>query len=654
MSLTGPSRTGIVSVVLLVLCALFLGLILASMDWSQKSTRDLVGAISDLKDQQKRDAAALRAEVEAMRQGLERRLSTLRVTAGTSDGEADPPLPRRDLAMAGAKKRPIGGMYVTRAEEPSTLNRWVTNEGRVRSILQYVHEPLFDLDPETVKPRPALATSWEVSDDKMRYRFRLRKGVTFSDGSAFTAKDVAYTLALIQDPNVKSDLYKPEFEDVTRCEIVNDHEIVFHLKKKYWRGIYALGLSLRVMSASWVRSALERIAAADRETYPEGSYSVEPGGKRFGDLYNSLKMPGAGTGPYRFDEKRSWVKDSHLTIYRWPGSWWFRERPGKWNLAAMRWRFIDDPTVLWEEVKKRKIDINVVNNDKWFSSFSKDPLITDNFEMHLFDHTGLGHSFICWNTRKTQFQDARVRNSMTHLVDRKTMLDVFQHGIGDIATCIFKRWYPEYSFDLEPKLLDVRKARQLLAEAGWKDSNGDGILDKDGQDFRFQMSIPTGNKDLMLYAQLWQKDMKRAGVEMKIKPSEWASFISAYYERDFDACALFESHTDPWIEAYEAYLPTQTQAKGANHSGWTDPEVAKILTEARTEFDAEKRRAIFHRFNKLRYDAQPRTLLIHGKVIVVVAKRFKGVKIQKRGAWQEDWYVPTAEQQYDENGFGIR
>ncbi len=651
MSLTGPSKTGLFSVFLLALCATLLALILWSLNFVQRDSKEVVSAIGKVSDAQTKGFAALAAEVAALRSSLEQGSVGMVVRPDTAAGDKA----RRagPVAVTGTA-RPIGGMLVNANSEPSTLNRWTSNEGLVRTILNNVHDGLFDLDPDTLEPRPTLALRWEVSADKLQYRFWLRQGVRFADGKPFTAHDVAYTLALIQDPQVQSGVHKPEFEDVVRCEVVHDHEVVFHYKQPHWRGIYALGLALRVYSADWVRAEVERIAAADRATYPVGSYSTEPGGEKFGELYNKVAMPSVGTGPYRFDPATSWVRGSHLTIFRSPSSWWFRDYVGKWNLGAQRWRWISEDSVLWEELKKRNIDVRVVDADKWFDSFSKDETLLANFNKHQYDHTNLGYSVVCWNHRRPIFQDTRVRNALIHLIDRKTMLEDFDHGVGTYATCIFKRWYPEYSFELEPKLLDLAKARRLLEEAGWKDSNGDGVRDKDGVDLRFALLVPSGRKEYEQWSQLWQGHMKRAGIDMQIKRMEWASFIQAYENRDFDAACLYNSHTDPWIEPYEEYLPSQTGPKGANNSGWVHDEVVEILTKARGEFDAEKRRALFHRFNVIRDAEQPRALLLHGEVIVVLDKRFKNVVVKKRGLPPEDWYVEEQDRLYDAQGFRLR
>ena len=319
-----------------------------------------------------------------------------------------------------------------------------------------------------------------------------------------------------------------------------------------------------------------------------------------------------------------------------------------------RWRFINDDIVQWEEIRKQGIDAKVVDPSAWFDSLSKDPTVTDNYDMHQYDHVGLGHSFVAWNNRRPPFDDKRVRVAMTHLIDRKTMLEVMDRGIGTYATCVFKRWYPEYSFELKPRLLDFEKARALLDAAGWKDTNGDGIRDKDGKELVFSIVIPGGRDEYTNWTTLWQGHMRRVGVRMMPRPLEWSGFIKTYYSHDWDACCLYESHTDPWIEPYEEFLSTKIGPNQPNHTGFQNKRVDEILEAARTEFDDEKRRELFHEFNRIRYEHQPQTYLLHGEVLVLFHKRFQNVKIQKRGGTPEDWWIKPEDRLYDANGVRLK
>lgn len=682
MSLAGPSRVGVLGVVFLALISVLLAAVVWSLDRFHRETRYLTDAVRDLSQRPGVDGSVLTADIASLsqtiengQQGLAEALSRMRVQVadggggrapGGTEGSAIDDGGRVARPRRAAKRYPVGGMLVNSRSEPSTLNRWTSNEGVIRTILNYVHDGLFGLEAKDLSIRPTLATRWEISDDKLKYTFWLRKGVVFSDGTPFTAEDVVYTVKLIQDPNVRSDYFRDEFKDIKDIVADGDHKVVVHYSKKYWRGIYALGVSLRVFSAKWVRERIRLIAK--RQGLAEGEYSTEPGGKRFGELYNKIAEPSVGTGPYYYEPlkrmdaqgnladnpDKSWIKGQHLTLFRNKRSWWYREYPGKWNIAAQRWRFIVQDVALWEEIRKQAVDARVVDPEKWFDSFSKDRTITDYFRKYQYDHVGIGHSLVYWNCRKPWFQDKLVRQAMIHLIDRETMLRVFDRGVGDFATCVFKKWYKEYSFDLEPRLLDIDKAKKLLSYAGWDDTNGDGIRDRNGRDLSFELMVPLGREEYLRWGQLWQQAMDKAGIKMEVRPLEWATFIKKFYDHEFDAACLYESHTDPWIEPYESYLSTMTAPGKPNHSGWTHPRVDEILERARSEFDDEKRRELFHEFNHLRDEYQPTALLLHGEVIVLIHKRFQNVIIEKRGATPEDWYVAEEDRIWDVAGTRVQ
>ncbi len=652
MSLTGPSRTGAIGVVFLALIFVALIGVLWSLDRFHAETKKLTDVVADLKIGAGSNSEMLRGELGDLRRTIARSFSGAKVQLGNGSGndQADSLPPH-----VSQKRYPVGGTYVARGSEVSTMNRWITSEGRVRTMCNYIHDALVGISPDDLSLEPWLATKWEISEDKLRYTFWLRQGVVFSDGSPFTSEDVVYTVNLIRDETVKSDFWRESFKEVGKVEAVGTHKVVFHYKKKYWRGLYACAYSpLRIFSAKWVREKVETIAAKDRAKYPEGSYATEPFGKRFGELYNEIREPSVGTGPYTYDPKKSWVKGQMLSLYRNPRSWWMKVHPDKWNLGIVRWRFINDDVVLWEACRKAQLDISVVDPDKWFGSFKDDKTITNNFNMYRYDHVGIGHNLVVWNCRRPQFQDKRVRQALGHLIDRKTMLEIFDHGVGDYATCPFKKWYEDYSFDIEPRLLDIPKARQLLAEAGWADKNRDGILEKDGLDFRFEMMVPSGRSEYTRFGQLWQGHMEKVGIRLDVRPLEWKTFIGNYRKNDFDAACLYESHSDPWIECYESFISTQTGPLQVNHSGWHLPEVDKMLEDVRTVFDPVERRKIWHKFNRIRWEHAPQQYLLHGEVIIILHKRYKRVSIKKGGANPRDWYIPENERLYDANGTRLR
>jgi peptide/nickel transport system substrate-binding protein len=363
-------------------------------------------------------------------------------------------------------------------------------------------------------------------------------------------------------------------------------------------------------------------------------------------VFNELRDIPPGTGPYMYRPGSSWKTGESITLFRNPLSWYKRERPWTYNLDALQWRIVKDQVAQNEEFRKQGIDVIVVSHDAWEDNLSKDPEINRVANHFIYDHMGLGFYFIAWNTRVEPFNDKRVRQAMTMITDRKTILDEFFRGKGHIATCMAKRTYPEYSLDIEPWPFDIDRARALLAEAGWKDSNGDGILDRDGKDLAFEFKYPTGIPMYRRLAALLRDSCTRAGIRMTEQPLEWSVFLTHYLDQQFQAVSLYNSFGEPWNDPYESWHSSEDKPRGNNHVGWRHPELDGILEGMRLEFDDEKRAALFHRFNKLVHEEQPYSLLVHSEVGVLLNKRFKNVTIRPTGMQMLDFYVETKDQKY--------
>ncbi|MEZ5989876.1 MAG: ABC transporter substrate-binding protein [Planctomycetota bacterium] len=561
----------------------------------------------------------------------------------------DPEQPNEDGSYPDVE-RPVGGMFVRYQAEPSTFNRYVSNEGSITQILNLAHDAMMSIEPNTLDVVPGLATSWEVSADKLRYTYHLREGVQFSDRTPFTADDVAFTFGVIMDENVKADAFRVEFENVERCEVLDPHTVVFHCKAPYWKTLYALGL-MRVISKRWTQHEMERLAAADRASFPAGGYGLEPGTKGFGELYNTIREPSVGTGPYMYDPDRSLVTGLHVTLFRNPRSWIHKAHPGRHNYGAIRFLFLIDELVRLNELRKQNLDIMVVKSDHWFDSLSKEKAITDNYDYHEYSFFGNGTNLVYWNCRHAPFDDARVRKALAHCIDRETFgREVLKGVFGAYATNYFFPNHPGWSKDLEPRLLDLEKARRLLAEAGWRDTNDDGILDKDGKDFAFTFSYPSGNLFFERIVLLFQRDLAKVGIRIEPQSNEWKTFITNFYKRDFEAACLYNSHSDPFPDPYEMFHSSQVGEDAGNHSGIQDAELDRLLEASRVEFDRQKRVELFHRINHRVADLAPVAWLYFGKVSVLLHKRMHNARVTGAGLTLWNQFIPEELRWYDDRG----
>lgn len=549
----------------------------------------------------------------------------------------DGALPNAPVSL-GQKPRPQGDTYVNRrSSPPKSLNFYTTSEGETSTVTSYILGRLIEVDldrPPAVVP--GLATSWEISPDHLTYTYHLRKGAQFADGRPFTAADVKFSFDVMRDPAVNAEHMRGGFEDVVELSTPDDYTVVVKYRQPYWRGLYTIGYDLRILNKGWYEENIPKYA----ERYDVASFSTEPGKPGFGDVFNKIRIPCPGTSAYYFvgDE---YNPDQPLELQQNPFHWGIQVRPTWWNFRKLRWIFISDEVAAFEEFRKKKFDITVVDLNTWDDELSKDPTVTDIAKYYEYDHMGLAFSYIGWNTRKAPFDDPRVRTAMTHLTDREWIKRELERGRGDVAVCPSKPIYPNYNKDLVPHKYDLDEAKRLLAEAGWKDSDGDGVLDKDGKRFEFEVKVPSGRRFYTQVTAQLEDAAKKVGIRVATRPLEWATFSQDLDERNFDAVILYNSFADPWIDSYESFHSSQDVPRGGNLSGWHNPKADELLTTMRAEFDDSKRDAMYQDFCKVFYDEQPVTLLMHGRVGVLVTNRYEDVKVRPTGMqFFEFWVKP--------------
>ncbi len=534
------------------------------------------------------------------------------------------------------KPRPQGDHYVSRqGGSPSSLNYYTTSEGLAGTIARYSLEPMIEIDSyDPSKVRPNLAVEWEVSDDRLSYTYRLRKGVLFGDGKPFTSADVKFTWDVMRDPEVKAEHLRGGFEKVESLQTPDPYTVVVTYREKDWTGLYAIGYGLKILNKSWYEEQIPKVAKRLEITEP----STEPGTPGFGKVFNKMRVPCPGTGPYMI-EAATYNPDAGVETVQNPFWWGIQVHPEWNNFEKLRWVFITDDVAAFEEFRKGTFDVMVIDHAAWDDDYSRDPDLTTMANYYNYDHMGLGYSHITWNNREAPLDDPRVRRAMTHLIDREWIASEVERGRATVATSNSKPIYPTYSLDMPPLAYDPAEAKRLLAEAGWTDTDGDGVLDRDGKRFEIEVSVGSPRRFYSQVVGLFQDSAAKVGVRVTMKSLEWSTFIEDYYEHRFDGAVLYSSFSNPWIDPYESYHSSQDVPRGGNGPGWHNEEADTLLENMRQEFDESSRIEMFHSFNRIFQQEQPRTLLVHGKVSVLQNNRFDGVEVLPTGLRNFNYWV---------------
>jgi len=198
--------------------------------------------------------------------------------------------------------------------------------------------------------------------------------------------------------------------------------------------------------------------------------------------------------------------------------------------------------------------------------------------------------------------------------------------------------------DLQPYSYDPNKAKTLLKEAGFIDSDGDGILDRDGKPFSFEI-ITNQNKEREKSAVLIQRRLKDIGIDVQIRAIEWASFISRFIKTgDFDAVVLgWSLGLDP--DQFSIWHSSQNQPGQFNFIGYNNPQIDQLLEQGRLEMDIDKRTKIYHEFAKVLLEDSPIIYLSAGYGLSAIHKRVKGIDSPAPPAGigynSHEWYIPS-------------
>jgi peptide/nickel transport system substrate-binding protein len=573
--------------------------------------------------------------------------TTQQNTTGDSTSAEIPPV---DTASA-----VIGDWLIIREmSDPEKLNPIVSNDASASEINYYMYEYLLDQNKLTYELIPRLADLPEVSPDNLSYTFTINKNARFSDGKPVTAADVIFTLKLIKIPFVDAAATRNYFATVKKAEIADNdpQKVRFTLEQPNWRGIYTLGLFSILPkhildpnnvtdNFNWEELEDMKIAAKNPEI------------QKFADFINSQEVSRqakylVGSGPYMFEK---WDTGAGVTLVRNPNYWGGSVVTPNYPQKII-FKTIQDNSAALVAAKNKEVDAMYVIKP---SDFYKDLGNPDDFNLVKARPFEPSYSYLAWNQLNPLFQDKKVRLALSHLVDRKNIIDKVLYGDATpIQSHIFYKNEKLLNADLPIIEYNPEKAKQLLEEAGWKDSNGDGILDKviNGKktDFKFTFlsnTNPIRKQILLVVADAF----KKVGIQAEVQELEWSVYLDKTKKHEFEA--TYSGWTSPTIppDPFQIWHSSQSEGEGSNYISFKNQKSDELIEAYRNEMDENKRIELIKEWQQLIYDEQPYTFLWSGRARYIHDKRFKNTRwynIQPSPTYSE-WWVPAASQKYTQN-----
>ena len=612
-----------------VLVALLVAMYMIDRQWN------MMARMRATMQEQAEDLRALRAGMKALDQRVESgALAAARAGAAqTPPVAARQPVPTADSVFERAltaSRLPeyAPGDWLVRAFGVglSTITPLISQDVYASNVQSYVQESLLSRNPDTLEWEGLIARSWEIAEDGLTIAFELRDGVTFSDGRPLSAADVAFTFAFIMNEAIAAPRDRAYLEKIESVEATSPLGVVFRFREPYFNAL-ALAGGMDVMP---------------RHFYEP--YLAEPA------TFNESKGLLLGSGPYRLADPKTWTPDLGIVELERNPRYWGPVAPA---FDRILWKVIENDSARLTTFRNRDID-SYGARPREYQGLRADTGLMEQTRSFEFMNAVAGYSYIGWNQRRagepTRFADRRVREAMTWLTDRARIIDEIMLGYAEPAVSPFSPRSRQHDPAIEPRPYDPDRAMALLAEAGYQDRDGDGVLEDDaGAPFEFDLVYYQENEDTERMV-LFLKDLyARAGVHLKPAPAEWPVMLDLLGKRDFDAITLgWTSGVE--TDVYQMFHGSQTEDGGDNFVHFKHAEFDRLVDEARATVREEARMPLWQAVERIFHAEQPYTFLMRRKTLAFVDRRLQNLAITNLGFnlgfVPVEVFTPSAEQRY--------
>lgn len=451
-----------------------------------------------------------------------------------------------------------------------------------------------------------LAESWEIAKGGLEITFHLRRSVRWHDGHPFTAEDVLYTYQVTIDPQTPTP-YSGDFLKVKKAEVLDPHT---------FRVIYDKPFAPALMS--WGSAILPKHLLSGKNI-----------------AQSPLARRPVGTGPYKLKE---WTTGQKIVLVS--NHDYFEGRP---YIDGFIMRIIPDMATMFLELRTKGID-RMGLTPLQYERQTESNLFRRNFNKYRY--LSFSYTFLGYNLRNPKFADKRVRQAISYAINKDEIIRGVLLGLGKPATGPYKPGTWPYNPNVKTYSYDPAKAKELLAQAGWRDANGDGVLERNGEPFVFEIITNQGNEVRAKCAEIIQRRLAEVGITVKIRVLEWAAFVNDFInKRKFAATILgWTIPLDP--DGYDVWHSSKTGPDELNFISFKNSEVDALLEAGRSTFDMRERKRFYDRIQEILAEEQPYTFLYVPDALPIIHARFRGIQPAPIGIGYNfiKWYVPKEEQ----------
>jgi peptide/nickel transport system substrate-binding protein len=512
----------------------------------------------------------------------------------------------------------------------SNLIPYTTHDAQSSDIYPLLWESLNGINPRTQELIPWLASLPVISKNHRVYTYTMNPVAKWSDGQPLTAEDVMFSFKTVMNPLlIDASSLRDYFKTIDSVGyVVGDKmKIAFYLSESYYQ-------MDRILGGGYVpilpKHVFDKENFTDKISWEElKSENPSDNGplKQLSDTIISIGVEHdpnnlIGSGPYVLSE---WITNDLIILKRAPHYWSENLAWGKAYPEEIIFKIIEDQNTALIALKAKDIDFMDLFSppSKWLTI--NQPYIKKDTAYYN------SYTFLAWNKEKPIFKDKRVRRALSHLVNRDEIINNVLKGLAHKIESPIIFTQPNYYSGLEPINYDVDEAKHLLAQSGWVDSDGDGILDKiiDGKktSFKFTFLVNNGSEVRRQVLLIVCDQLRKVGIQADVQVMEWSVYLQNLHSHNFDATYSAIVGNASEDDLYQLWHSSQAKSKGSNWHSFINPKADRLLERNRKEFDFNKRKELMKRFVEIIHDEQPVTFLWSQPQLMAWIDRFDNIEL---------------------------
>jgi peptide/nickel transport system substrate-binding protein len=532
-------------------------------------------------------------------------------------------------------KKDKNEVNVHELSDPDKLCPYASTSASATAIERFMFQKLIDWDYEKGDFVGMLAIGKpKISPygSGLKLDYEIRPEAMWDNGTPVTAYDVEFSFKAALNPKTNCEQIRPylDFLADVIIDTTNPKKFSVISNQKY--------ILVEEYSGYWVlpeyvydtNKIMRNFTISDfRDKKKQESLKGDKNILRFADEFNSQKFSRekgfvVGSGPYEFDE---WITGSKLTLKR-KKDWWGRKTNDEFlknygTVETIKFKIINDWKTATTALKGKELDVARGIEYKIFNDLKNDAKFNENY--YSYTPTSPQYLYIGLNMTNPKLKDLKVREALAHAVDKEQIISTLLFGLGKPIESMVQPDKKYYNKNLKKFEYNLEVASKLLEEAGWKDSDGDGIRDKmiNGKKVQLELNFKynAGNDTRKNIGLIYKENLKKIGVELNIVAKEWTVFLEDIKKHDFEVyCGAWVG--DPNVEDPKQIWHTESSTGGSNYVSYGDVVSDKMIDDIRSELNESIRDAMYLKFQEKVHNEIPYIFLFAPLERIAIAKKF--------------------------------